>query len=255
MVNQEKFSIKQLSEMAGVSVRTLHFYDQIGLLTPQRMRENNYRFYTHDSLLQLQQILFYREMEFSLDQIKEILNQPDFNVIEALQTHQEAIKSKITRMNTLLQTVENTISHLKGQNSMNQTQFFKGFSEQEQAEYEKEAAQKWDPELVHESNRRYKNLSQLEKDELAQKGETITLAIRNAMPKGANAPEVQHLIGDWQKHIGFFYSCSDEILLGLGKMYVEDKRFKAFYDRIDPNLAQFLYDAIKIYCAERGTTE
>lgn len=252
MVNQERLSIKQLSTLAGVSVRTLHFYDQIGLLIPQRVRENNYRFYTQESLLKLQQILFYREMEFNLDQIAGILNQPGFDLVEALEVHREALKGKAKRLSTLLETIDNTISNLKGQKDMTQTQYFKGFSEEQQAEYEKEAAQKWDPEMVHESNRRYRNLSQAEKDELGAKGERITLAIRDAMPKGVNAPEVQQLIGEWQKHISFFYDCTDEILLGLGTMYLDDPRFKAFYDRIDPKLAEFFSEAIKVYCAERG---
>jgi len=255
MVNQERLSIKQLSSLAGVSVRTLHFYDQIGLLIPQRIRENNYRFYTQESLLKLQQILFYREMEFSLDQIAGILNQPKFDLVEALEEHREALKSKAKRLDTLLETIDNTIRNLKGQKDMTLTQYFKGFSDEQQAEYEKEAAQKWDPEMVHESNRRYKNLSQAEKDELAAKGERITLAIRDAMPKGVKAPEVQALVGDWQKYISFFYDCTDEILLGLGTMYLDDPRFKAFYDRIDPKLAEFFSEAIKVYCAARGVTE
>lgn len=235
-------------------MRTLHFYDQIGLLTPQRYRENNYRFYTQESLLKLQQILFYREMEFSLDQIAGILNQPNFDLIQALEEHRKALKNKAKRLNTLLETIDYTISNLKGQKDVAQTEYFKGFSDEEQAKYEKEAAQIWDPEMVHESNRRYKNLSQAEKDELGAKGERITLAIRDAMPKGVNAPEVQKLIGEWQKHISFFYECTDEILLGLGKMYMDDPRFKATYDRIDPKLAEFFSEAIKIYCAERGVT-
>jgi len=255
MVNQERLSIKQLSILAGVSVRTLHFYDQIGLLIPQRERENNYRFYTRDSLLKLQQILFYRELDFSLDQISVILNQTDFDLVEALENHREALKGKAKRLNTLLETIDNTISNLKGQKDMTQTQYFKGFSDEQQAEYEKEAAQKWDPDMVHESNRRYKSLSQVEKNELLAKDERITLAIRDAMPKGTKDPEVQALIAEKQQFINFFYDCTDEILLGLGKMYVEDPRFKSNYDRIHPELAQFIYEAIKVYCAMRGVTE
>lgn len=255
MVNQERLSIKQLSTLAGVSVRTLHFYDQIGLLIPQRVRENNYRFYTRESLLKLQQILFYREMEFSLEQIAAILNQPNFDLVEALEKHREALIGKAKRLNTLLETVDNTISNLKGQKDMTQTQYFKGFSDEQQAEYEKEAAQKWDPDLVHESNRRWKNLSQPEKDALMKRGESIMLAIRDAMPKGPASAEAQKGIADWKDQINFFYDCSDEMLLGLGKMYMEDPRFKATYDRIDPKLAEFKYEAIKVYCAARGVTE
>lgn len=255
MVNHEKLSIKQLSVLAGVSVRTLHFYDQIGLLTPQRFKENNYRFYTRESLLKLQQILFYRELEFSLDQIADILNQPDFDLVTALENHREALRGRAKRMNTLLETIDNTISNLKGQKDMTQTQYFNGFSDEQQAEYEKEAAERWNPELVHESNRRWKNLGKAEKEALMKRGEEITLSLRDAMPKGPGSPEAQKAVGDWQKHINFFYACSDEMLLGLGKMYIEDARFRAFYDRIHPGLAEFKFEAIKLYCAARGVTE
>ncbi len=253
MINQTGFSIKQLSKLAGVSVRTLHFYDQKGLLTPQRLRGNNYRVYSQESLLRLQQILFYRELDFNLDQISEILDQPQFDLLQALESHREALKRKARRLETLMETIDHTIEHIKGQKTMDQTQYFKGFSEEQQAKYEKEAAEKWDPEVVHESNRRWRALNQSDKDTLMKDGERITLAIRDAMPKGVNSPEVLKLVGEWQQHIGFFYECTDEILLGLGGMYVEDARFKAFYDRIQPGLAEFLNEAIKIYCASRGT--
>jgi len=205
--------------------------------------------------LKLQQILFYREMEFSLDQIAGILNQPKFDLVEALEEHREALKSKAKRLDTLLETIDNTIRNLKGQKDMTQPQYFKGFSDEQQAEYEKEAAQKWDPEIVHESNRRWKNLSQAEKDNLMKKGESIMLAIRDAMPKGPASAEAQKAIADWKNQINFFYDCSDEMLLGLGRMYIEDPRFKATYDQIDPGLAEFKYEAIKIFCAARGVTE
>jgi MerR family transcriptional regulator, thiopeptide resistance regulator len=172
-----------------------------------------------------------------------------------LERHREALKGKAKRLNTLLETIDNTISNLKGQKDMTQTQYFKGFSEEQQAEYEKEAAEKWDPELVHESNRRWKALSQSEKDSLMKRSESIMLAIRDAMPKGAASTEAQKAIADWKEQINFFYDCSDEMLLGLGRMYIEDPRFKATYDRIDPRLAEFKYEAIKVYCAARGVTE
>ena len=255
MVDHETLSIKQLSTLAGVSVRTLHFYDQIGLLTPQRVRENNYRYYTRESLMRLQQILFYREMDLSLEQIGRILNDPAFDLISALQNHREALTDKAKRLTTLLQTIDNTIRNLKGQNEMTNGQFFNGFSEEQQAEYEKEAAQRWDPAVVGESSRRWKSLTKQEKEDLMAKGETIILALRDAMPKGPASPEAQKAIADWKQQISFFYDCSDEMLLNLGRMYLEDPRFKATYDRIHPDLAAFKYEAIQAYCAARGVTE
>lgn len=255
MVNHETLSIKQLSTLAGVSVRTLHFYDQIGLLTPQRERENNYRFYSRESLIRLQQILFYREMDLSLEQIGRILNDPAFDLISALENHREALTGKVKRLTTLLQTIDNTIRNLKGQKEMTNGQFFNGFSEEQQTEYEKEAAERWDPAVVAESSRRWKSLSKQEKEALMAKGESIVLALRDAMPKGPSSPEAQQAVAAWKQQINFFYDCTDEILLGLGEMYMADERFKAFYDRIHPDLAAFKYEAIKVYCAARGVTE
>jgi MerR family transcriptional regulator, thiopeptide resistance regulator len=254
MVNQRALTVKELAKIAGVSVRTLHYYDEIGLLKPNRMSQNNYRTYDHASLLKLQQIMFFRELEFSLEQIRTLMNQPGFDLGSALSDHRKALLIRAERIKTLIHTIDSTIENMKGKNEMTKQQYFKGFSDEQQAEYEKEAAQRWDPEMVHESNRRYKNLSQAEKDDLGARGERITLAIRDAMPKGVNAPEVQQLVGEWQKHISFFYDCTDEILLGLGTMYMEDERFKAFYDRIHPDLAEFFSNAIKVYCANKGVT-
>jgi MerR family transcriptional regulator, thiopeptide resistance regulator len=191
-------------------------------------------------------------LDFSLTQIEEILNQQGFDPIAALQEHRKAIQEKVNRLNLLIKTIDSTIENLKGQKEMSQSQYFNGFSEEQQAEYEKEATVKWNPEIVQQSSRKWKALNKMEKEALMKRGEEITLALRDAMPRGTADAEVQHLVGEWQQHISFFYDCTDEILLGLGKMYVEDARFKAFYDRIDANLAEFLSEAIRIYCAERG---
>ena len=252
MVNHEQLSIKQISKLAGVSVRTLHYYDQIGLLKPQRHPHNQYRYYTRDSLFTLQQILFYRELDFSLEQIDQLMKRPDFDLVTALEQHKKALQTRAKRLETLLETIDNTINNLKGQKTMTTTEYFNGFSDEQQEIYEKEAASIWDPKIVHESNRRWKNMDITARNQLMEKGERITLALRDAMPGGINSPEAQRLVGVWQQHIGFFYECTDEILLGLGNMYVEDERFKAFYDRVQPGLAEFIRDAIKVYCSARG---
>ncbi len=255
MVNHEHFSVKQLSEMAGISVRTLHYYDQIGLLNPRRTHGNNYRIYDRESLFKLQQIMFYRELDLSLEEISRIMSKPDFNLVSALEDHREALKTRLERLNTLLKTVDRTINNLKGQLTMSENQLFNGFSEEQLEEYEKEAAERWDPEMVHNSNRRWNAMSQTAKNALMDNGEKITLAFRDAMPKGAASPEAQQQVAAWKQHIGSFYECTDEVLLGLGQMYVEDERFKAFYDRLDPRLAEFINEAIKVFCAARGVTE
>ena len=150
------FTVKQLSKLAGVTPRTLHHYDDIGLLKPSRVGDNGYRYYGEEALLKLQQILFYRELDFPLDDIKKIMGRRDFDVVGALYSHKEALQRQAARLNRLLATVDNTINHLKGEKIMSQKNYFEGFSEEEQEKYALEAEQLYDPETVRESNRKWK---------------------------------------------------------------------------------------------------
>jgi DNA-binding transcriptional MerR regulator len=107
------FTVKQMSDLAGVSARTLHFYDQIDLLKPERQSANGYRVYTEANLLRLQQILFFKELDFSLEEIKEIIDQPGFDMLSALEAHAVTLQERVCRMNRLIHTVEKTISYIK----------------------------------------------------------------------------------------------------------------------------------------------
>ena len=147
------FTVKQLSKLAGVTPRTLHHYDDIGLLKPSRVGDNGYRYYGEEALLRLQQILFYRELDIRLDDIKKIIGRRDFDVLSALQSHKDALNKQVARLNLLINTVDNTINHLKGNNIMSEKAYFEGFSEEEQEKYALEAEQMYDPETVRESLR------------------------------------------------------------------------------------------------------
>src|SRR5512145_238650 len=118
------FTVKQLSKLAGVTPRTLHHYDDIGLLKPSRIGDNGYRYYGEEALLRLQQILFYRELDFPLEDIRKIMGRRDFDVLGALQSHKEALGRQVERLNRLLNTVDNTINHLKGKKIMNEKSLF-----------------------------------------------------------------------------------------------------------------------------------
>ena len=127
--------------MAGVTPRTLHHYDEIGLLKPSRIGDNGYRYYGEESLLKLQQILFYRELDFPLDDIRKIMGRRDFDVLSTLETHKESLIRQMERTKRLLVTVDNTINHIKGEKLMSQKDLFEGFSEEEQEKYALEAEQ------------------------------------------------------------------------------------------------------------------
>src|SRR3954466_2020388 len=122
------YTVKQVAEMSGVTVRTLHFYDETGLLKPASQGANSYRIYEEPQLLKLQQILFYRELGFELKQIKQILDRDDFDIVAALKSHRELVQNKLARMLTLVETVDKTIKHLQGAEPMTTEDLFAGFS-------------------------------------------------------------------------------------------------------------------------------
>src|SRR5256885_16933098 len=122
------YTVKQLALMSGVSVRTLHLYDEMALLRPAYIKENGYRIYEEQQLLMLQQILFYRELGFELKRIKAILRQQKFEKVAALKSHRQVLEKNVTRTRTLIETIDKTISHLKGTNKMKNEELFTGFS-------------------------------------------------------------------------------------------------------------------------------
>lgn len=254
MQKPESYTIKQLADLAGISVRTLHYYDQIGLVKPERIAGNGYRFYRKQQLLLLQQVLFFRELDFSLDQIKNILESPELDLVKLLETHKLTLKKEADRLLRLIETVNKTITSLEGKTQMADNEYFKGFSDEKQAEYQKYAEEHWDRKLVDQSSQRWSKMNNAERQARMAEGERITLEIVKSIPLGSSAPQVQALVAKWHAYINQFYDCSYEILLGLGKGYTEHPDFIAFYRKIHPEMPEFLYEAIKIYCADHGVS-
>jgi DNA-binding transcriptional MerR regulator len=245
------YTVKQLAKLAGVSVRTLHYYDQIGLLKPSELGGNGYRYYKEEAVLKLQQILFYRELDMSLKEIKAVVGSPDFNLLTALQSHKEALQRRVERLRRLILTVDNTIEHLEGNESMNSKGLFDGFSEEEQKKYALEAEQRYNPETVRASNRKWKEYLPTEKERIMTEGKAIYADLAATMPKGAGSAEVQVVITRWHRHMQYFWNPNDEQLLGLADLYLDDVRFRANFDKLDPNLAGFMRDAVKVYVDKR----
>ena len=241
------YTVKQLSNLAGVTPRTLHHYDQIDLLKPESVGENGYRYYGEKSMLRLQQILFYRELDFSLDEIKKIMGRRDFDVLSALEDHKLGLRKRIGRLEHLIETVDKTILHLKGENIMSPKTLFEGFSEEQQEEYAKQAEQMYDPETVRESNRKWKGYPAEKKQAILDEGKQVYLDMIAAMPKGADSPEAQAIVERWRVHMDYFWTPELDQLQALAAGYVEDPRFKANFDQIDPQLAEFMREAVKVY--------
>lgn len=240
-------TVKQLATLAGVSVRTLHYYDEIGLLKPSSVGKNGYRYYDDQAVFRLQQILFYRELDLDLPQIKAILDGRDFDLVTALQKHRQALQARIERLQTLVQTVDTTILHLVGEVNMSQKKIFEGFSEEKQKQYEQEAMRQWGEANVKESIQLWNSYSKQRQAEIMQEGSRIYQELAAHMDRGPHSPEVQALLARWHQHLRYFYEPSLEVLRGLGNAYNEHPDFNATFTAIHPDLPPFLQQAITHY--------
>jgi DNA-binding transcriptional MerR regulator len=245
------YTVRKLSRLAGISPRTLRYYDEIGLLKPSRLGENGYRYYNEEALLVLQQILLYRELELPLAEIKRILNGEAFNVLDSLQGHKETLRLRIQRTERLINSVDDTIQILEGKKKMDEIKMFEPFNEQHQAEYEKEVLEKYDPVIVKASQQKWKSYTKAQKQRIGDEGNAIYRDMAAAIPKGPASPEAQACVQRWRDHMAYFWEPNDKQLLGLVDMYNNDPRFKANFDKVDPRLAAFLREAVNVYVINR----
>lgn len=246
------YTVKQMADNAGVSVRTLHYYDQIGLLKASARQVNGSREYDEDAVVLLQQILFFRELGFSLGGIRAIVTQPDFNVLEALESHRMLLEKKAERIATLLRTVDKTITKIEGEIDMEIKDYYEGFNDAQIEEYRSEARRRWGEDVVTGSESRVLKMGKQRMKELQAEGGAIFQSLTDLMPKGAASPEVQEQIARWRMWLEHFATYSDEAVLGLAQMYSEDERFADFYRKYHPDLPAFFTEAVKWYCANRS---
>lgn len=246
-VNRMTYTVKQLAELAGVTPRTLHYYDEIGLLRPVHIEANGYRRYDHSSLLILQQILFYRELDVPLKEIQKIITDPAFSQADALEEHRSKLQLQAKRITTLIETIDQTIATLKGEWIMSDKEYFEGFDE---SQYEDEARQRWgDTPQYAESQRKWKSYTKEQKEEIKQKGGEITIRmVGTDQSKPADA-DIQQAVADYYAYLtGYFYKCDVEFLRNLSDMWVADERFAINYERIHEGGAEFVRQAVHIYC-------
>lgn len=247
------YTVKQLADLAGISRRSLHYYDEIGLLRPTAYGENGYRYYGEEALLRLQQILFYRELGFSLEQIRGILERPDFDLVQALEAHRLALLGKMERLERLIETIEKTIQHIKGEITMEDLEFYKGFDEERQKRYTEQARERYGEEAMAKT-KDWNAYTPAQKNAILAEGHEINMGIVANMDKGYDSPEVQYWIGRWHNAINtYFYECSLEVFEALGHGYNQDNEFTEFYESIHPGLAAFMEQAMTHYCqVQRG---
>lgn len=247
MERSVEYTIQKLANLAKVSVRTLHHYDQIGLLSPMNRTDAGYRIYGENELLKLQQILFYRELGLPLDEIRIILSRSGFDLIDALKNHKRELKVRGSKINELIKTIDKTILFIKKKNMVKDEDLYKGFSKEQVKEYKKEVREKYDPKIVAESNRRVKAMTKEQWKKMGEESGEVISSLVELMDKDPSDKEVQALVSRHCKGMNNFYDVTPEIYSGLSDLYIQDSRFTAFYDKYKVGLAKFLSDGMKYY--------
>ncbi|MBC1271291.1 MerR family transcriptional regulator [Listeria booriae] len=251
-----EYTVQKLAMLAGVSTRTLRYYDEIGILKPARINSSGYRIYGQNEVDRLQQILFYREMNVGLDKIKAILEQPDFDETEALKTHRAQLLDKRKQLDELIRNVEKSIAHSERRITMTDQEKFEGFKQkmidENEEKYGTEIREKYGDDKINKSNAKLKGMSEAEMERVNRLAETILVELAEAFetgdPAGDKAQEVAAMHKEWLST--YWDTYSKEAHAGLAQMYVDDERFTAYYDKDQPGLAAFLRDAIVIFTSK-----
>jgi len=243
--------INELAKISGVTVRTLHYYDEIGLLVPNEITESGYRIYDERSLSTLQQILFFRELDFPLVEIKEIMTNQHYDQNEALNKHKELLLQKRNRLEDLIKLVENTI---KGDNIMSFKEFDTSKFEESKKKYANEVKERWgNTDAYKESEQKTASYDKNKWNFINGEGAEILKEFGKARNLSPDSNEAKELVQRWQEYISNnFYKCTDEILSGLGLMYVGDERFTENIDKNGKGTAKFMSDAIKSYIGNKN---
>jgi len=243
-----KMSVKEFAELTGVSVRTLHYYDEIKLLKPSEIDENNgYRFYDKAALGRMQEILFYRELDFPLKSICEILSSPDYDKQKALTQQKKLLILKKERLERIISAFDNAEESEAVMKALNNNDY-----EVARKQYESEAKERWGKtEAYKEHTEKTKDYSKDKWQSVTDGLDSIFGEFAECMKSGItpDSKAAKALAEKLQKHItDNFYTCTNEILLGLGQMYVCDERFTQNIDKHGIGTAEFVNKAIIEYC-------
>lgn len=248
-----EYTVKKLAKLSGVSSRTLRYYDEIGLLKPARINSNGYRIYGQKEVDLLQQILFYRELDFDLESIKQIVTNPNFNQKEALMSHYERLKAKRNRLEKIMNTLEKTMKSLEGGKQMNDQEKFEGLKdkliEENERRFGKEIREKYGEEAVNKSNEKLKNMTEDQYKKMTELGEEVLILLKKAYETGdPTSEEARNLAEKHKEWLHFSWPhYSKEAHANLADMYVQDERFTAYYDKVVKGGTIFLRDAIYHY--------
>lgn len=249
------YTVKQLARLSGVSARTLRFYDEIGLLKPAFYGDNQYRYYEEEQLLMLQQILFFRELDFPLTDIQRILGSSDFDKIESLQRHRSMLQSSLERTETLIKTIDKTISHLRGKSIMRNAEMYDGFDPVKQQEHEKYMLDSGiiNQQQIDDSWKKVAHWKKANWEQFKNEGGELHQDIVKAMLQGlaADSDEVQMLIHRHYAWVKNFWTPTKETYKGLAQMYLDHPDFRLFYNKFHPDLVEYLVKAMNVFADQK----
>lgn len=248
------YTVNRLAKLSGVSARTLRFYDEIGLLKPAYVGDNDYRYYKEEQLLMLQQILFYRELDFPLSEIQRIVSSDTFDKIESLQSHKRILEQGLGRTKQMIKTIDKTISHLRGKETMKLEEIFHGFNAEKQKLYEDFLVDSGvSQNVIHKSKDKVKNWTKEQWIEMKQKGDNIHADLVSAINQNLDpsSSEVQKIIKKHYQMTTLFWTPNRESYIGLSQLYGSHPDFVKFYENIHPKLLQFLAEGMRVFAKRK----
>lgn len=246
------YMINEISKLTGVSIRSLHHYDEIGLLVPSKRTESNYRMYSEEDVERLYQILLFKELDFPLQEIKRLLYDEEFDKQKALKMQRELIVQKKNRLEKIIESIDSRIVNSGGK-AMSKKDF-KAFNYDEikkhEEKYKEEVKEKYGKTSAYkESKEKTSKYSKDDWQNIMEEAAEIYEKLAKLMDENPSNDKVQELVGKWRNHISKnYYDCTIEIFRGLALMYVADERFTKNIDKYGEGLAQFLSNAMNIYC-------
>ncbi len=242
-----ELSISETSKITNLSIRTLRYYDEIDLIKPSKITDAGYRYYDEKSLEKLQEILFLKELDFSLKEIKEIVSNPQYNRKKAMENHKNLLIMKKNRIENLISLLENITN---GGSSMSFKEFDMSDIQKEQKKYAEEIKERWgETEAYKESENKTSKYSQDKWANLEEEADVIFKEFSVIKNESETGEKAQSLVKKWQAYITKnYYNCTKEILAGLAEMYIVDERFKNNIDKYSEGTAEFMSKAIKEYC-------
>ena len=251
-----EYTINKLARMSGISSRTLRHYDDIGLLKPLRTSSTKYRIYGDKEIDKLQQILFYKELGLGLGDIKDILDKENFNQLEAMEEHLQSLYGRRQQIEKLIENVNKTIKTIKGEQTMSNKEKFEGFKknmiQENENKYGKEIREKFGNDVIEESNKKLEGMTQEQYQDVEKLALELNAKLKEAVTTGDPAGELAQEVCDLHRQWLTFYwpngTYNKEAHQGLAEMYCMDERFKEYYEKIAPGTAEFLKEAITIYC-------